>query len=86
MIQELGDKLEAMIDKLWETLKKEIDIKIKQAEMQNTIAEIKNSQEETTGRIQDAEEWISELWKTGWWKSLTWNKKEKNDWKEMKTV
>ena len=38
MIQDLGNKLEAKIDKLQETLSKEIeDLKIKQAEMQNTV-------------------------------------------------
>ena len=43
MIQDLGNKLEEKTDKLQETLSKEIeDIKIKQAEMQNTITEIKN--------------------------------------------
>ena len=41
MIQDLGNKLEAKIDKLQETLSKEIeDLRIKQAEMQNTITEI----------------------------------------------
>jgi len=38
MIQDIGNKLEAKIDKLQETLSKEIqDLRIKQAEMQNTI-------------------------------------------------
>ena len=37
MIQDLGNKLEAKIDKLQETLNKEI--KIKQAEIQNTITQ-----------------------------------------------
>ena len=42
MIQDLGNKPEAKIDKLQETLSKEIeDLRIKQAEMQNTITEIK---------------------------------------------
>ena len=41
MIQDLGNKLEANIDKLQETLSKEIqDLRIKQAEIQNTITEI----------------------------------------------
>ena len=43
MIQDLGNKLEVKIDKLQETMSKEIeDLRIKQAEMQNTITEIKN--------------------------------------------
>ena len=47
MIQQLGDKLEAKIDKLQEILNKEIeDLKIQQAEMQNTLTEIKNQNEQ----------------------------------------
>ena len=43
MIQNLRNKLEAKIDKLQETLNEEIeDLKIKQAEMQNTITKIKS--------------------------------------------
>ena len=43
MIQNLRKKLEAKIDKLQEMLNKENgDLKIKEAEMQNTITEIKN--------------------------------------------
>ena len=43
IIQDLGNKMEAKIDKAQETLSKEIqDLKLKQAEMQNTITEIKN--------------------------------------------
>ena len=37
------------------------DLKIKQAEMQNTITEIKNSLEAANSRIQDSEERISEV-------------------------
>ena len=52
MIQDLRNKLEAKIDKLQETLSKEIeDLKIKQAEMQHIITEIKNSLEGTHNRI-----------------------------------
>ena len=44
MTQDLRNKLEAKIDKLQETLSKEIqDLRTKQAEMQNIITEIKNS-------------------------------------------
>ena len=54
MMQDIGNKLEAKMDNLQETLSKEIqDIKLKQEEMQNTIAEIKkiirNSQQQNTG-------------------------------------
>ena len=62
MMQDIGNKLEAKMDNLQETLTKEIqDIKLKQEEMQNTITEIKNSLEAANIRIQEAEEWISEV-------------------------
>ena len=61
-IQDIGNKLEAKMDNLQETLTKEIqDIKLKQEEMQNTITEIKNSLEAANSRIQEAEERISEV-------------------------
>ena len=48
MIQDIGNKLEAKIDKLQETRSKEReDLGIKRAEMQNTITEV-NSLEATT--------------------------------------
>ena len=60
MMQDIGNKLEAKMDNLQETLSKEIqDIKLKQEEMQNTITEIKNSLEAANSRIQEAEEQIS---------------------------
>ena len=56
MMQDIGNKLEAKMDNLQETLSKEIqDIKLKQ-EMQNTITEIKkkfirsNQQQKKGGR------------------------------------
>ena len=56
MMQDIGNKLEAKMDNLQETLSKDIqDIKLKQ-EMQNTITEIKNSLEAVNSRIQEAEE------------------------------
>ena len=61
MMQDIGNKLEAKTDNLQQTLSKEIqDLKLKQAEMQNTITEIKNSLDATNKRIQEAEEQISE--------------------------
>ena len=57
MMQDIGNKLEAKMDNLQETLSKEIeDIKHKQEEMKNTITEIKNSLEAANSRIQEAEE------------------------------
>ena len=62
MMQDIGNKLEAKMDNLQETLSKEIqDLKLKQAEMQNTTTEIKNSFKATNSRIQAAEEWISRV-------------------------
>ena len=52
MMQDIGNKLEAKMDNLQETLRKEIqDIKLKQEEMQNTITEIKNSLEAANSTI-----------------------------------
>ena len=49
MMQDIGNKLEAKVDNLQETLSKEIqDIKL---EMQNTITKIKNSLEAANSRI-----------------------------------
>ena len=57
MTQDIGNKLEAKMDNLQETLSKEIqDIKFKQDEMQNIITEIKNSLEAANSRLQEAEE------------------------------
>ena len=62
MMQDIGNKLEAKMDNVQETLTKEIrGIKLKQEEMQNAITEIKNSLEAANSRIQEAEEWISEV-------------------------
>ena len=61
-MQDIGNKLEAKMDNLRETLSKEIqDIKLKQEEMQNTITEIKNSLEAANSRIQEAEERVSKV-------------------------
>uniref|UniRef100_A0A8D0ZWC1 L1 transposable element RRM domain-containing protein n=1 Tax=Sus scrofa TaxID=9823 RepID=A0A8D0ZWC1_PIG len=62
MIQGIGNKLEAKMDNLEETLSKEIqDIKLKQEEMQNRVTETKNSLEAANSRIQETEEQISEV-------------------------
>ena len=60
MIKNIENRLEAKIDDVQQRLSKEIqDLKLKQAEMQNTITEIKNSLDATNSRIQEAEEQIS---------------------------
>ena len=62
MMQGIGNKLEAKMDNVQETLSKEIqDIKLKQEEMQNTITELKNSLEAANSRNQEAEERISKV-------------------------
>ena len=56
MMQDISNKLEAKIENLQQALSKEIqDLKLKQAEMQSTITEMKNSLDTTTSRIQGAE-------------------------------
>ena len=61
-MQDIGNKLEAKMDNLQETLTKEIqDIELNQEEMQNTITEIKNSLESANSRIQEAEEGINKV-------------------------
>ena len=58
-MQDIGNKLEAKMDNLQETLTKEIqDRKLKQEAMQSTVTEIKKSPEAANSRIQEAEEWI----------------------------
>ena len=63
MMQDFGNRLEAKMGNLQETLNKEIqDLKLNQAEMQNTITKIKKkSLEAPNSRIQEAEEQISEV-------------------------
>ena len=62
MMQDIGNKLEAQIYNLQETLSKVIqDIKLKQEEMQNTTTEIKNSLKAANSRIQEAEERTSKV-------------------------
>ena len=57
LMQDIGNKLEAKMDNLQETLTKEIqDIKLKQEEMQNTKKKKKKSLEAANSRIQEAEE------------------------------
>ncbi len=57
IMPDIGNKLEAKLDNLQETLSKEMqDINLKQEEMQNTTPEIKNSHEAANSRILEAEE------------------------------
>ena len=62
MIQDLGKRMEAKIEKMQEMFNKDLDeIKNKQTEMNNTITEKKTAQEGINSRITEAEERISDL-------------------------
>ena len=62
MIQNLGNRMEAWIEKIQETFNKDLEeLKNKQTEMNNTITEMKNTLEGINNRITEAEERISEL-------------------------
>ena len=69
MIQDLGKRMEAKIEKMQEMfkqrprkIKEQTPRRIKvQTEMNNTITEMKNTLEGINSRITEAEEWISDL-------------------------
>ena len=62
MIQDLGKRMEAKIEKLQELFNKDLEeLKNKQIEMNNTITEMKNTLQGINSRITEAEERISDL-------------------------
>ena len=70
MIQDLGNRMEAKIEKMQEMFNKDLEelknkhleeLKKKQTEMNNTITEMRNTLEAITSRITEAEEQISDL-------------------------
>ena len=62
MIQDLGKRIEAKIEKMQEMFNKDLEeLKNKQTEMNNTIIEMKNTLEGSNSRIPEAKEWISDL-------------------------
>ena len=62
MIQDIGKRMEARMEKMQETFNKDIEeLENKQTEMNNTITEMKNTLEGINSRITEAEEWISDL-------------------------
>ena len=62
MIQDLGKRIEAKIEKMQEMFNKDLEeLKNKQTQMNNTITEMKNTLEGINSRISEAEEWISDL-------------------------
>ena len=61
MIQDLGKRMEAKIEKMQEMFNKDLEeLKNKQTEMNNTISEMKTTLE-GINRITEAEEWINEM-------------------------
>ena len=57
MIQDLGKRMEAQIEKIQEMFNKDLEeLKNKQTEMNNTIIEMKNTLEGISGRVAEAEE------------------------------
>ena len=57
MIQNLGNRMEARIEKMQEMFNKDLEeLKNKQTEMNNTITEMKNRLEGINNRITEAEE------------------------------
>ena len=62
MIQDLGKRMEAKIEKMQEMFNKDLEeSKNKQTEMNNTITELKTTLEGINSRITEAEEQISDL-------------------------
>ena len=62
MIQDLGKRMEAKIEKMQEMFNKDLEeLKNKQTEMNNTITEMKITLEGINSRITEAEERISDL-------------------------
>ena len=62
MIQDLGKRIEAKIEKMQEMFNKDLEeLKNKQTEMNNTITEMKNTLEGINSTITEAEERISDL-------------------------
>ena len=62
MIQDLGKRMEAKIEKVQEMFNKDLEeLKNKQTEMTNTITEMKNTLEGINSRITEAEERLSDL-------------------------
>ena len=62
MIQDLGRRMEAKIEKMQEMFNKDLEeLKNKQTEMNNTITEMKTTLEGINSRITEAEERISDL-------------------------
>ena len=84
MIQDLGKRMEAKIEKMQEIFNKDLE-ELKNKQMNNTITEMKNTLEGINSRITKAEEQISDLEDTMMEFTAMEQNKEK-EWKEMKTA
>ena len=83
MIQKLGNRMEAQIEKIHEMFNKDLEeLKNKQTKMNNTITELKNTLEGINNRITEAEEQISELEN----KMVEMTAEEQNKEKRMKRI
>ena len=86
MIQDLGRRMEAKIEKMQEMINKNLEkLKNKETEMNNTKTEIKNTLEGINSRTTEAEERISDLENRMVEFTATEQNKEKRI-KDMKTV
>ena len=62
MIQGLGKRIEAKMEKMQEMFNKDLEeLKNKKTEMNSTITEMKNPLEGINSRITEAEQWRSDL-------------------------
>ena len=87
MIQDLGKRMEAKIEKMQEMFNKDLEqLKNKWTEMNNTITEMKNTLEGINSRITEAEERISDLEDRMVEFTVVVEQNKKKEWKEMKTA
>ena len=62
MMQDLGKRMEAQIEKMQEIFNKDLEeLKNKLTEMNNIVTEMKNTLEGINSRVTEAQEWINEL-------------------------
>ena len=61
VIQNLGKRMEAKIEKMQEMFNKDLEELKNKQEMNNTITEMKNTPEGIDSRVTEVEEWISDL-------------------------
>ena len=83
MIQDLGKRMEAKIEKMQEMFTKDLEeLKNKQTQMNNTITEMKTTLEGINSRITEAEERITDLED----RMVEFNAAEQNKEKRMKKM